>query len=282
MASSFIYNREETIMSIEDVSVCFDHPVTGEPTPIIKGVNAVVQNITRPDTTQGQIIALLGPSGVGKTTLFRVMSGMLKPTTGHVFVGADLRPVQCGEVGVLAQNYPLLEHRTVWGNLMFAGTQSGKTKAEAKEFAESYLNEFGLLEHKDKYPTQLSGGQRQRVAIAQQLICSTMFIVFDEPFSGLDVVAEEKARNVIMQLATLHEQNTIFVVTHSVTAAVSIADTIWMMGRDRDEEGKAIPGARIMETIDLIEMGVCWHADPLVTTAAAGIIQDIKNRMKTL
>lgn len=269
-------------MSIEDVTVTFKHPITKADTPILKDLNATVQNITRPDTTQGQVIALVGPSGVGKTTLLRVMSGMLTPNKGHVFVGEDLHPVQCGEVGVLAQNYPLLEHRTVWSNLLFAGMQSGKSKDESIEAANGYLEEFGLLEHKDKYPVQLSGGQRQRVAIAQQLICSTTFIVFDEPFSGLDVVAEERARNVIMQLSNRSEHNTVFVVTHSVTAAVSISDTIWMMGRDFDENDKLIPGARIMETIDLIEMGVCWHTDPLKTTAAADVIQKIKNQMKRL
>lgn len=278
----FVYNREATIMSIEDVNVTFKHPITKADTPILKDLNATVQNITRPDMTQGQVIALVGPSGVGKTTLLRVMSGMLAPNKGHVFVGEDLHPVQCGEVGVLAQNYPLLEHRTVWSNLIFAGTQSGKSKEESIEAANGYLEEFGLIEHKDKYPVQLSGGQRQRVAIAQQLICSTTFIVFDEPFSGLDVVAEERARNVIMQLSNRNEHNTVFVVTHSVTAAVSISDTIWMMGRDFDESDKPIPGARIMETIDLIEMGVCWHTDPLKTTAAADVIQKIKSQMKRL
>jgi len=141
----FVYNREEKIMSIEDVSVSFKHPVTKQDTPILKNLNATVDNITRPDMTQGQIIALLGPSGVGKTTLLRVMSGMLTPNTGHVFVGNDLHPVKCGEVGVLAQNYPLLDHRTVWSNLLFAGTQSGKSKKESIEEAEAYLQEFGLL-----------------------------------------------------------------------------------------------------------------------------------------
>jgi ABC-type nitrate/sulfonate/bicarbonate transport system ATPase subunit len=111
---------------------------------------------------------------------------------------------------------------------------------------------------------------------------TTTFIVFDEPFSGLDVVAEERARNVIMQLSNRSEHNTVFVVTHSVTAAVSISDTIWMMGRDFDENDKPIPGARIMETLDLIEMGICWHSDPLKTTASAEVIQYIKNQMKQL
>lgn len=281
MTSTFTYERKETIISIENVSVSFTHPVTGDATPILKNVNATVQNLTRPDVTQGQIIALLGPSGVGKTTLFRVMSGMLTPDTGHVFVGVDLHPVRAGEVGVVAQNYPLLEHRTVWSNLMFAGTQSGKSKAESVTIAMGYLEEFNLIDHKDKYPVQLSGGQRQRVAIAQQMICSTGYVVLDEPFSGLDVIAEEKARKVILGVAERHEHNTLFVVTHSVTAAVSVADTIWLMGRDY-VEGSPVPGARIMDTIDLIDMDVCWHADPLVTVAAAEVIQQIKSRMKTL
>jgi len=280
--SNFVYARTETIMSIEDVSVAYPHPVTGEIVPVLKGVNATVQNITRPDTTQGQIVALVGPSGVGKTTLLKVMSGMAAPDTGCVFVGEDLHPVGCGEIGVVGQKYPLLVHRTVLGNLVFAGMQAGLTRKEAKEAAAGYLEEFNLTEHQDKFPSQLSGGQRQRVAIAQQLICSTTFIVFDEPFSGLDVVSERKARDLMVRISNRAEHNTVFVVTHNVTSAISIADTVWLMGRDFDEQNKPIPGSRIMRTIDLMELGICWRANPLETTAAAGVIRDIKQQMERL
>jgi ABC-type nitrate/sulfonate/bicarbonate transport system ATPase subunit len=104
----------------------------------------------------------------------------------------------------------------------------------------------------------------------------------DEPFSGLDVVALTTARGLLLNLAKQNEENTIIVVTHDVTSAVAICDTIWLMGRDRDANGKIIPGARIMDILDLIELDICWHDDPLEQPAAAHLIRDIKQRFLTL
>jgi ABC-type nitrate/sulfonate/bicarbonate transport system ATPase subunit len=100
-----------------------------------------------------------------------------------------------------------------------------------------------MLDCSQLYPAQISGGQRQRIAIAQQLLCSEHFLLMDEPFSGLDLVMEAKVCELINEIACLDELNPIIVVTHDVTAAATVADHLWLMGRDRGASGNIIPGA---------------------------------------
>jgi NitT/TauT family transport system ATP-binding protein len=272
----FSYTLGDPLVTVDNVSVTLDN------TLILSGVSATIPNIKRSDNAaQGQIVCLVGPSGCGKTTLFRTISGMQSPDVGTVTL-SNGKPVEAGQVGVVAQNYPLLEHRTVMNNLIFAGRMADMKKADAKRVATEYLTDFNLSEHADKYPFQLSGGQRQRVAIAQQLICSEHFIILDEPFSGLDEVAKTKVIKLLIKVANKHDDNTLIIITHDVTAAVAIADMIWLMGRDRDAEGKVIPGARIMEMINLIDMGIAWYDDPTTRPGATELIRNIKQALHTL
>jgi NitT/TauT family transport system ATP-binding protein len=276
MTSTFTYERKEVLLDVQGVSVSYGA------TPVLKDLSVQIRNLVRPGLNQGQIVGLLGPSGVGKSTLFRVLAGLLVPDAGTVCVGPERTPATPGLVGVVAQNYPLLEHRTILANLALAGRQAGLAGRDAREAAQQYLQSFDLTEHAEKFPIQLSGGQRQRVAIAQQLICSSHYLVMDEPFSGLDVVAIDHVQRMLVDVATRHEENTLILVTHDVTAAVAVCDTLWLMGRERDAEGRAIPGARIMETFDLVEMDLCWHPDILSRPACVELIQEIKTRFRTL
>ena len=131
--------------------------------------------------------------------------------------------------------------------------------AEARRKAQELLERFGLAERAALYPAQLSGGQRQRVAIAQQFMCSEHFLLLDEPFSGLDPIAVGRVSAMLTEVANLDELNTIIVVTHDINAALEVADTVWLLGRDRDAAGKAIPGARVQGTYDLMECGLAWR-----------------------
>lgn len=276
MTSQYEYQRKEILLDVDNVSVSYGS------TPVLKHLSAQIRDIVRPGVKQGQIVGLLGPSGVGKSTLFRVLAGLLAPDEGAVRVGPEGVLAAPGLVGVVAQNYILLDHRTILANLTIAGRQAGLGGREARETALRYLESFGMADQAEKYPIQLSGGQRQRVAIAQQLICSEHYLVMDEPFSGLDVVAIESVQHMLVDVATRHEENTLVLVTHDVTSAVAVCDTIWLMGRDRDAGGTVIPGARIMETFDLIEMDLCWHPDILTRPACSDLIHRIKARFRTL
>ena len=265
MPALYPYSYGDTLLKVENV--CLSASKDGlrllekeeeGSHPILKNVNAEIKKIVRPGQVQGQVVGFIGPSGIGKTQLFRIIAGLNSPTSGRVSINHYDRPVQAGEVGVVSQNYPLFAHRSVIGNLLLAAAKKEKDSKAAHDKVMAYLNEFELANKASLYPTQLSGGQRQRIAIIQQILCSDHFLLMDEPFSGLDIKVEEKCIQLVMKVANMDDLNTVIVVTHDVTAAATVSDHIWALGRDFDEAGNPLPGSRIQFTYDLIERGLCW------------------------
>jgi ABC-type nitrate/sulfonate/bicarbonate transport system ATPase subunit len=253
MAQKFEYTVNETILKVDNVSLSLGGR------QVLRDVNVEVRDINRPNMEQGQIVGFLGPSGIGKTKFFEILSGLLQPDTGEVFIGNPLSKVTPGKVGVVQQNYPLFNHRTILGNLEVAASNGDIPKSERADKIHKMLERFNLADQRNKYPAELSGGQRQRIAIAQQLLCTEHFLLLDEPFSGLDMLMIERVCEMLREIACEHEYNTIIVVSHDIHATASIADTLWLMGRDRDAKGQAIDGSKIKHTFNLAERGVCWH-----------------------
>jgi NitT/TauT family transport system ATP-binding protein len=251
-------------------------------TPVLRDVNFEIRDVRRPGCIAGQVVGLLGPSGIGKTTLFRVLAGLDQPDTGRVVLGEEAVPVRRGMVGVVAQSYPLFAHRKVLGNLIVAGRRAGLSRQQAREKAMGFLERFDLADRANVYPVQLSGGQRQRVAIAQQFMCSEHFLLLDEPFSGLDPVAVDRVCALLNEVACMHELNTIVVVTHDISAALEVADTIWLMGRDRDAGGKVVPGAKIQASYNLIEKGLAWRDGIATTPEFLETLREIRSRFPAL
>lgn len=266
---------KETLVRIEDVWVTYGTK------NVIAGLSAEVRDIVRPGCVTGQIVGILGPSGSGKTQLSRVLTGLQAPSKGRVLVGSEGEPVQAGLVGYVAQNYPLLRHRTVLGNLTVAAMRAGATSKEAYEKAMEFLGRFNLSDKWEAYPAELSGGQRQRVAIAQQLLCSEHYLILDEPTTGLDPIMKDKVVEFIRGVSCLSEENTIFVISHDIGAVLSVADHLWLLGRAKDEKD-AVVGSRIVYTYDLIERGLAWEPNPTELPVFAELQREIRGKFEFL
>jgi ABC-type nitrate/sulfonate/bicarbonate transport system ATPase subunit len=266
---TFSYQKKDTLIKLDNVSLSFGDKV------ILKPISVEVKDIVREGCVTGQIIAILGPSGVGKTQLSRMLAGLHKPTTGAISVGNKL--VEAGMVGMVAQNYPLFNHRTVIGNLLVALEHANITKQAAKDRVTEYLNRFDLLDKAYMYPASLSGGQRQRVSIIQEILCSEHYLILDEPTASLDIIASTKVAKLITTIANLHEENTIFIVSHDISTVCSIADQVWLLGRDKDENNKIIPGSYIKKQINLIERNICWRENISETKDFFDVLKEIKN-----
>ena len=270
------YVLGEPVLQVKDVSL----KLGGN--QILRNLSFDIIDIVRTGSTTGQIVGLLGPSGIGKTQLFRILAGLNQPDSGEVLVGHPGKPVERGMVGVVAQHYPLFEHRTIWSNLMVAGARSGKPEADRVRRANDLLERFKLLDRKDHYPAQLSGGQRQRVAIGQQIMCSEQFLLMDEPFSGLDCVALDAVQDLINEVTHAHELNTTIIVSHDIAAVCEISDQVILLGREPDEKGKQIPGARVMASYNLGEMGLAWRKGIASDPGFLKLLEEIRGRFPLL
>jgi ABC-type nitrate/sulfonate/bicarbonate transport system ATPase subunit len=269
------YELKETLLTLENLGLSLGGKA------ILSGVSAQVRNVTRPGVLQGQVIGVLGPSGIGKTQLFRLLSGLTPPDTGRVLLGSKQEPVLRGQVGVVAQAYPLFEHYSVLQNLIIAARQHGLAKTEAREQAVDMLARFELEECSSAYPATLSGGQRQRVAIAQQLIRPKPLLLMDEPFSGLDPAMVREVCALLTEVSRKDEALTTVIVTHDIAAALTVADTLWLLGRP-SAAGQTGEGARIVDTVDLMERGLAWHPDVTHAPAFESVKREVEQRFASL
>ncbi len=270
------YEIKDTVLL--DVNVESFEYVEG--VPILKNINQQVRNIVRPEVEQGQIVAILGPSGIGKSTLFEVIAGLRSPTKGSVktydSVLKSLVPVRTGLVGMVYQSYELFPFLTVRAQLELGASKGGLKDSVAKDKVDFYLEHFRLREHSRKYPNQLSGGQRQRLAIAQQLLCSNMLLLMDEPFSGLDPLIKNSICELIADVSKLDELMTILIVSHDIEPTLSIADTVWLLGKTADGS------ATVVENINLLERGLCWRDDIREDKEFRELVFDVTKRFSEL
>jgi len=258
------YIKKQVLLKAEHVQLNYGDNV------ILRDINLEIKDIVRPEMQQGQVVSLIGRSGMGKTQLFKLLSGLQMPTAGNICI-QDNQPVKAGDMGVIFQNYYLFEWRTVYQSLLLAAKQNLQLKGKEKENIEAYAERFQLTEQLKQYPQQLSGGQRQRASIIQQLLKGSDFLLLDEPFSGLDVCVLDKVVELLLEVSVTDEFKTLIIVSHDIPACVAISDTIFILGR---EAGK--PGATIVKEIDLIERGLAWQKDVRHLPAFADTVEEIK------
>lgn len=260
------HTKAEVVLQVNNVELTYDRP-------ILRDINFCIRNIVRPGLLQGQVVSLVGRSGIGKTQLFKILSGLQQPTAGLVTIH-DNKPVKAGDMGVIFQNYYLFEWRTVHQSLMLAAKKNKTLAGKEKQTIDQYAEQFQLTGHLNLYPQQLSGGQRQRVSIMQQLLKGSDFILLDEPFSGLDVCMLDKAVELLLQVSLSDELKTLIIVSHDIETSVAISDTVFILGTEPGKEG-----ASIKKEIDLIERDLAWVKNIKQERRFLETIEEIKREL---
>ncbi len=183
---------------------------------------------------KGKIAILLGPSGVGKSTLLRILNNLETIDSGSVtFDGKplDLKKINQEHIcGMLFQSFNLFEHLTVEQNITLALEKVlGKSKSDAQKIAHDLLKRYGLLEKALAYPSQLSGGQKQRLAIARTVAMKPKIICFDEPTSALDPLLTTHVAKTIQELA--NEGYIVVIASHDTALLDKLTCNIYLMDK---------------------------------------------------
>lgn len=217
-----ILSKKEEIIRIEKLSKTFDGKSN-----ILKDIDLSIY--------KNEVVAIIGPSGTGKSTLLRCLNYLETPTSGKVMVNGisvDAKAHTKSQVAQLRkqsamvfQNYNLFKNKTALENVMepLLIVQK-KSRVEAREMALAQLEKVGMLEHKDKYPSHMSGGQQQRIGIARALAVRPSVLLLDEPTSALDPELVMEVLSIIQKLA--REEITMVLVTHEIAFAKDVASRI--------------------------------------------------------
>ena len=183
--------------------------------------------------SQGEIVGLLGPNGAGKTTTFYMITGMIRPESGKIFLNdEDIRKVPMYKrarmgIGYLPQEASVFRKLTVEENILAVLEMTGHKKNERKEKCERLLEELGITYIRKNIGYQLSGGERRRTEIARSLATDPKFMLLDEPFAGIDPIALEDIMNIV---AKLKEKGIgILITDHNVHETLSIVDSAYIL-----------------------------------------------------
>lgn len=198
------------------------------------GKLAVLKNIST-EIKKGEVVAIIGPSGGGKSTFLRCINKLEEPDSGHIFIqGKDITLKNTNinkirqKVSMVFQHFNLFANKNVLENLTLAPIKAGiYSKEEAENKAIELLRKVGLEDKKDEFPHKLSGGQKQRIAIARSLAMNPDVILFDEPTSALDPEMIGEVLNIMQDVAK--EGLTMLVVTHEMGFARNVANRIFFM-----------------------------------------------------
>lgn len=231
-------------IELQGISKSFAHQ------PVLENISLRIQS--------GEIVALLGASGGGKSTLLNIISGLLDADNGDIFIqGTAAKHFQkWQQVAYLFQEDRLLPWRSVQQNVHFGLENSGLRKSEQLHRVSEALKLVGLADYAHHWPHQLSGGMRSRVALARSLVVQPQIMLMDEPFSRLDPQTRSTLHNELLRIQALTAM-TIIIVTHDVEEAVVLADRVIVMkpnpGRLHSQTTLSLPRPRIATLPDVNE-----------------------------
>ena len=177
---------------------------------------------------KGELVCLLGVSGGGKTTLFNVISGLLKPDAGQVLLDGEDITGKPGHISYMLQKDLLLPYRTIEDNVALPLLLRGMKKREARKQASALFEEFGLGGTEKLWPSQLSGGMRQRAALLRTYLFSQDVALLDEPFSALDTLTKSAIHRWYLDVMERIHLSTLFI-THDMDEAVLLSDRIYLL-----------------------------------------------------
>jgi NitT/TauT family transport system ATP-binding protein len=217
--------------------------------------NKILENLDL-DVSAGEFVSIVGPSGVGKTTLLRCLSGLLRPKAGTISVGGQEINGPHPDLAVVFQDYSrsLMPWMTTRENVAFPLQGKGLGKIERNALAEHNLQAVGLAGQGDKYPWEMSGGMQQRVAIARALAYNAKVLLMDEPFASVDAQTRFDLEDLVI---TLQQELgvTIILVTHDIDEALYLADKVVVIAE------------KPATVVDEIETGFGDHRDQVETKA---------------
>jgi NitT/TauT family transport system ATP-binding protein len=206
------------------------------------GGRAILEDIDF-TVARGEFVCIIGASGCGKTTLLRLLAGLIAPSRGKVSLDGHLVAAPSPQVALVFQDYgrALLPWRTATGNVSLALEAMGVPVAERPRLIAALLAKTGLVGHAEKYPSQLSGGMQQRLQIARSLAQDPAVLLMDEPFGALDAMTRQGLQDEVLRIVG-ERRTTVLFVTHDLDEALYLGDRLIVLA--------ANPG-RIARTLDI-------------------------------
>lgn len=203
-------------------NICMNYHTPDSETEALKNISFSIK--------EGEFLSIVGPSGCGKSTLLNIISGLIPPSSGEVFINNTNIKDKFPQIGYMFQKDNLFEWLTVWDNVILGLKIEKKITKENLDNIKTLLHNYDLWEFRNHYPKQLSGGMRQRVALIRTLGIQPEILMLDEPFSALDYQTRLNLSDEVFRIIKKEKKTTIMI-THDISEAISMSDRVVILSK---------------------------------------------------